>query len=200
VPLPLPIIRKHKNFLFFTLPHIQPSVSPSILPLPRSIYYHSNRIDLLFRTTPLPPIHCHPPCHYHPILKLLLDFFSCHCLTFNHPYLGQYCHCHALSTTNRTALISSFVWYHSHPTTATTAPPSTPPAHTFNGGHLTLALTPPLPGLCALWLEVASGGLVSGTGGRVYGRVGGSGSVAVDQWLWLWLWLGGSMGEVEKKK
>jgi hypothetical protein len=31
-----------------------------ILPLPRSNYYHSNRLDLLYPTTPLPPSHCHP--------------------------------------------------------------------------------------------------------------------------------------------
>jgi hypothetical protein len=36
-----------------------------ILPLPISNRYHSNRPDLLFPTTPLPPCHCHSSSHCH---------------------------------------------------------------------------------------------------------------------------------------
>jgi hypothetical protein len=36
-----------------------------ILPLPHSNYHHSNRLDLLFPTVPLPPGHCHSLSHCH---------------------------------------------------------------------------------------------------------------------------------------
>jgi hypothetical protein len=55
-------------------------VSLSILPLPPSIYYHSNRSNLLFFLTPLPPCHCHPPLHS-TLGRALLRILA-HTLTF----------------------------------------------------------------------------------------------------------------------
>jgi hypothetical protein len=40
------------------------------------------------------------------------------CKMYSQPQLGQYCHCHLLTTTIRTALIRSFQWAHCHPATA----------------------------------------------------------------------------------
>jgi WD40 repeat protein len=41
---------------------------------------------------------------------------------FHNLYLCQYCHCHLLTGTIRTATVSSFQRHHCHPTTATPHP------------------------------------------------------------------------------
>jgi hypothetical protein len=64
-------------FSFFSFFCVFPKtvISPSILPLPRTNSYHSNRLDLLYRLVPLPPNHCHsPPRHRHSLSAL--SFFS----------------------------------------------------------------------------------------------------------------------------
>jgi hypothetical protein len=44
--------------------------------LPRhSIWYHSNRLDLLFRLPPLPPHHCHSPSPRAASEDLVLSFY-----------------------------------------------------------------------------------------------------------------------------
>jgi hypothetical protein len=50
-------------FFFFFYHSFQTTATPPILPLPISNRYHSHRTDLLFRTPPLPPNHCHSPSH-----------------------------------------------------------------------------------------------------------------------------------------
>jgi hypothetical protein len=52
-------------FVFFPWPCFNRLPLP-ILPLPRSNRYHSNRLAPLYPTVPLPPSHCHSPCHTHP--------------------------------------------------------------------------------------------------------------------------------------
>jgi hypothetical protein len=131
--MPLP----HKQSLFFSLSqffshfllNFQSVASLSILPLPRSNLYHSNRIDLLYPTVPLPPNHCHSAPHCHPnnhfSLSLSLKFFLNFCLIFNRSQLCQYCHYPLPTCTIRRALISSIQRYHSHSTTATHHPTAT---------------------------------------------------------------------------
>jgi hypothetical protein len=84
------------------------------------IWYHSNRTDLFYRLIPLPPSHCHSPCH------------KCHNYTTdtqpppNHkkkkiaatqpPPQPQP---HALPGTKMTALMRRVDWSHCHPATAT---------------------------------------------------------------------------------
>jgi hypothetical protein len=161
----------HFSSFFFTF--FATSISPSILPLPLPFYHHSNRPDPLFPT--LPPNHCHSPylpCHCHTFAAFTI---FCHFSSFFLPnlrpsYLGQYCHCHTLPHTIRTASLSSFQRY--HPTTATPptatsrsrspASPSAPPPRT--GGRSSCATccgSPPCPlcphsccfwGNCLLWL------------------------------------------------
>jgi hypothetical protein len=57
---PTTITAKTTLWIFpFLKMYFTTTISLSILPLPHSIWYHSNRTDLLYPTVPLPSIHCH---------------------------------------------------------------------------------------------------------------------------------------------
>jgi hypothetical protein len=96
-------------------------------------HYHSLTDTIrTARTSSFQRCHCHPatatrcstvvsyslPCH------ILTNFYYFLSFLFNPSPLGQYCHCHTLTTTIRTALISSFQRCHCHPATATPHPGS----------------------------------------------------------------------------
>jgi hypothetical protein len=66
LPLPLSIVTTNCHFFSLFYIPFPTAISRPILPLPLSFHHHSNRPDLLYRLTPLPPCHCHsPPCHSH---------------------------------------------------------------------------------------------------------------------------------------
>jgi hypothetical protein len=70
-PHPLPLFAIFPLFfpiVFQSLP------TPPMLPLPRSIWYHSHRTDPLFRLLPLPPNHCHSPSHRQPPTPPIIIF------------------------------------------------------------------------------------------------------------------------------
>jgi hypothetical protein len=96
VPLPPnhchspPHCHPNNHFFFLSLSifsrfllNFQSIATLSILPLPRSNLYHSTRLDVIFPTVPLPPNHCHSPCHCHPnnhffflSLSIFFSFFA----------------------------------------------------------------------------------------------------------------------------
>jgi hypothetical protein len=119
--------------------HFQTTTTLPILPLPRSFYHHSNRLDLLYPTVPLPPSHCHSPrhCHLFTLPLSLQVFFSTTFFVFffKPPQHCQYCHGHTLTTTIRTASISSFQRSHYHPATATPHPTATHHSRGVNAKH-----------------------------------------------------------------
>jgi hypothetical protein len=67
--MPLPNTRRHdlicKNNTFFLI-IFQSTTTRPILPLPLSNLYHSNRLDLPYRSVLLPPNHCHSLRHATP--------------------------------------------------------------------------------------------------------------------------------------
>jgi hypothetical protein len=114
--------------VFFNCAHTATNSIPpcAILPLSHSNLYQNDRTDLLFSTVPLPPTHCHSPCHRDPIYPLhhyiafLKKISKKKKYTFfNRLYQTQYCYCHTLLYTKMTAPIPSIQRYHCHPTTAT---------------------------------------------------------------------------------
>jgi hypothetical protein len=69
-------------------------------------------------TQPL-PLYIPPPSSIVCTVIFATFFYLFFWISLKLSYLPQYCHCHSLTGTIRTALISSIQRYHPHPTTAT---------------------------------------------------------------------------------
>jgi hypothetical protein len=120
------------SFFFFFLFKQTHKLSRSILPLPRSFLHHSHRADLLFRTTPLPPRHCHSSSHRHPPISatqplplIFLVFFLVLQTPVSRPILP-------LPRSNS---------HHSHRTAPTNRMTPLPPRHCHSSSHC----QPPIP-------------------------------------------------------
>jgi hypothetical protein len=101
-------------------PHAQTTTIRTVL-ISRIDSYHNHQ------TTATPHATTHPGARLHHAMTTRSNFPLFFHPAFEQPYLAQYCHPHAQTTTIRTALISRIDWYHNHCATATPHPvPPTP--------------------------------------------------------------------------